>query len=125
MNGSATITVDRECRILTFHAEGFFDEEGVTRLAEKKAAALRSLGGRPSDHVSIVDVTKCKIQSQEIVVAFASLIQDRTSASKRLAFVAGPGCLMRMQLRRMKGGEEVSRLFDDVASAKQWLMDES
>ena len=122
MTGNATITVDRESRVLAFRAEGLFDEDGVARLARAKAAAIQSLGGRSDDHVSIVDVTGCKIQSQDVVTAFASMMGDQALASRKTAFVAGPGCLIRLQIRRTTAHRDSARMFDNVDTARHWVL---
>ena len=125
VNGHATLTVDRARRLFNFSAEGFFDVEGVASLAAQKAAALQSLGGRAGDHVSIVDVTGCRIQSQDVVAAFSDMIADCAIASRKVAFVASPGCQMRLQVRRMTRDRDASGLFDDVDSAKRWVLNPS
>lgn len=123
MTGTIEISVDHQHRQLNFVAEGFFDGRAVTRIGEDKIACLRELGGEPTDHVSLVDVSACKIQRQEVLAAFVGLIRDERYRARRVAFVTGPDSLAKMQIRRVNTREATVRIFADRDAAQTWLSD--
>lgn len=123
MSGTISLVLDRQRRLLTYVAEGFFDEADVGRLATQKLALLRSLGGDMNDHLTLADVSGCKIQGQVVAAQFATLIADKRSLARRMAFVTGSGTLIRMQVRRLIQGIETAQLFADRTSAEAWLFD--
>lgn len=121
MIGSVSLVLDRQRRLLTYVARGFLEEDEVSRLVESKDELLRSLGGDLNDHVTLADVSACQIQSQTVAVRLTAMIGDRRSLPRRMAFVTGPGSLVRMQLRRMIQGAETAQMFIDRDAAEAWL----
>ena len=115
------VEVDRQRRLLVFSVEGLFTPEEVTGIAAAKLDALSRLGGDPSDHVSIVDVSRCNIQMQDVANALAAIMRDRRYAARRIAFVTNDSSLARMQIRRMAHGIETVRLCSTTSEAESWL----
>jgi hypothetical protein len=77
----------------------------------------------PNQHLSLIDQRNLKIQSQDIVAAFADIMRDPGGRSRRLAIVVATS-LTRMQVLRAAGdriGKDVA-LFLDVEEAERWLM---
>ena len=121
MVGSVSLVLDRSRRLLSYVAEGFLDEADIVRLVARKQTLLRSLGGDPKDHITLADVSACIIQSQTVAAQLAAMIGDRLSLPRRMAFVTGPGSLVRIQVRRMIQGAETAQMFVDRETAETWL----
>ena len=121
MTSYSRITLDREHRMLIFEAGGFLEIEAVQGVGAAKIAALRELGGSMTDHVSLVDVSACKIQSREVVEAVMAILHDRRYRARRQAFLVNDSSLAKMQVRRALEGVNSARLFEDRAAAMAWL----
>ncbi len=98
--------------------EGFLDQEEIREFGQAYHAAKASLPKGPEHHITIIDVTEFKIQSQPIADGFAAMLSNPAIRSNKLAFVLGDSPV-RMQLRRMIGDN--AKLFDDMDSARAWL----
>ncbi len=123
MDGTFAFTVDPDRDLVRTRLTGFFDDAVIARYLEARAAAFRQLRCGPNRHLSLTDVRDMKIQSQDMVAAFAGILADPAYRSRRLAFVVATS-LARMQLRRALGeraGNGVE-LFVDMAEAERWLM---
>jgi hypothetical protein len=125
MDGTFAIAVDVDRHLVQTRLAGFFDAELLRRYLDARAAAFRQLRCGPNQHLSITDVREMKIQSQDMVAAFADILSDPAYRSRRLAFVVATS-LARMQLTRALGdriGKEVA-LFMDTDQAERWLFAE-
>lgn len=120
MSAGYRIETDAAQAMLTVTLEGFFSCEEIESLRRDLRLAIRSLGARPGSHVSLFDIRKCKIQSQDVVSAFKEMSDARRIAARKLAVVAGDS-LMRMQLGRIIGSERQASYFDNVSAARRWL----
>lgn len=107
--------------MLVVQLEGFFSCEEIESLRHDLRQAIHDLRAPPGDHVSLFDIRKCKIQSQDIVSAFREMSATKGVTARRLAIVVGDS-LMRMQLGRIIGPERNASYFDDVDAAKRWLL---
>lgn len=123
MDGTFAFTVDPDRDLVRTRLAGFFDDAVIAGYLEARAAAFRQLRCGPNRHLSLTDVREMKIQSQDMVAAFARILADPAYRSRRLAFVVA-NSLARMQLRRALGeraGNGVE-LFVDMAEAERWLL---
>jgi hypothetical protein len=118
-----TVAAEPEHDLLRLTMGGFFGIDDVAKLSEARLAGLRQLRCAANQHRTLVDVSECKLQSQDVVVAFQKVIGDPRYTSRRLAFVIGSS-LARMQVRRIltRAG---AALFDNVAEAEAWLLDDT
>ncbi len=111
---------DADRGVVEIKMSGFFSKEVVPSLASGMAEALEQLRCGPNFHMTLIDVTACKIQSQEIVLEFQKLVANPSLRSRRLAFITGSS-LIKMQLRRIIHDDSYARIFGDRNSALAWL----
>jgi hypothetical protein len=115
-----SISVDRLAAFVRIKLGGFFALEDVQDFAVAQRRAYEALASAMGRHVTLCDVSDCKIQPQEVVEAFRGLLTDRTLMSARLAFVTGTSPA-KMQIRRLIA-RDTCRFFEDTLSAERWLM---
>jgi hypothetical protein len=123
MDGTFELSVDPERDLLRTRLAGFFDHMVMQRYKTARTLALRQMRCGPNQHLSLIDQRNLKIQSQDIVAAFADIMRDPGGRSRRLAIVVATS-LTRMQVLRAAGdriGKDVA-LFLDVEEAERWLM---
>ena len=123
MSSAFRLSADPRRSLLLIELSGFFEATDVSRFAAEKQAAHRDLMCAPNEHVTIVDVTDCKIQGQAVVGAFAAMIADQRYKGRKLAFVTGSS-LAKMQVRRLIEGQAEARCFDNRRLAEAWLMED-
>ena len=123
MSSAFRLSADPRRNLLVIELSGFFEEADVSRFAAEKQAAHRELACRPNEHVTMVDVTDCKIQGQAVVGAFAAMIADQRYKGRKLAFVTGSS-LAKMQVRRLIEGKAEARCFDNRNVAEAWLTED-
>lgn len=119
--GRFTIDPDRARGLLRVHMSGFYSVDDVMRYHAAVAAASDLLSQAPSAQVMLCDISDMKIQSQDIVAAFARVMGDPRYAGRRVAFVVS-GTLARMQLMRIISGRTVA-IFATTREAEAWLFD--
>ncbi|HYZ47835.1 MAG TPA: hypothetical protein VE567_02965 [Sphingomonas sp.] len=118
---SASYSIDVEpWGFLRFTLEGFFDPETFQRFARDREAAFAKLTCAPNAHLTLVDVTQCQLQSQEVAAAFQKLMSDPHTRSRRIAFVFGASPT-RLQVRRIAAHRDDVGLFNEETSAMAWL----
>ena len=122
MDPAFAIAVDPRRSLLRITLSGFFQLEDVARFAERKRFAHAELRCPPNRHVTLADVSACKIQPQTVVGAFAGLIGDPRYRARRIAFVTGSS-LASMQVRRLINGAADMRLYADPELAEAWLLE--
>ena len=113
------ITIDRQRGLLKIVLGGFFGIQDVAEYVDAKSIAIRRLGCKPNQHLTLCDVTACNLQAQEVVKAFKATLDDPRHMSRRLAVVVGDA-LARMQVRRILTRTDAA-CFQDSASAEDWL----
>lgn len=119
MSPTFSVTTDPARKLLRVILSGFFDLQDVAAVEVKKRAALVKLGCAQNEHITLVDVSACKLQPQDVVRAFKVAISDPRYMSRRIAFVTGSS-LSRMQVRRMLDRDDAA-FFDTVDAAEAWL----
>ena len=121
MNAQFSIGVDVTRDLVRLKLSGFFAVADVERFCEARDAAHRQLTCAPHAHVTLVDLRDMKIQPQESVSAFGSLLADPAHQSRKLALVFSLS-LARMQLQRA-AGDRRARYFTSIADAEAWLFE--
>lgn len=122
MPGTFEIAIEPLKKLLRVTLTGFLSVDNIGQYVAAKNAALARLGAAPNQHVTLCDVSKCLIQSQDVALEFQKMIGDPRYMSRRIAFVTGSS-LARMQVRRLltrSGGS----CFDTVREAETWLLSE-
>ena len=121
MNPTYEVTIEPRRKLLRVTLGGFFTVADVAALEAEKRAALVRLGCERNQHFTLVDVTACKLQPQDVVAAFKVAISDPRYMARRLAFVTGSS-LARMQVRRMLTRDDAN-IFDTCQKAEAWLFE--
>ena len=119
MNATHSIEVD-PTGFVRYTLGGFFDEVSVASLRAERAAKFPLLRTAPNQHVTLCDVSRCAIQSQEALAALGGILMEPQWRARRVAFVVG-GALARMQVRRLVENMPHVQCFDDTAGAEAWL----
>ena len=120
MDARFEIDVDPSRNLVRQKLAGFFGPDDIARFVAARNAAHRRLTCGPNQHVTLADVREMKIQPQEMVQAFGSVLADRSQQSRKLAFVFSSS-LARMQ--RLRAAERRdARYFTSIAEAEAWLM---
>jgi hypothetical protein len=120
MHASHSVDVDPDRGIVRYTLAGFFDDASLAAFRADRAAKLPLLRTPPNQHLTLCDVSRCSIQSQEALAVLRGMLGEPRWRARRLAFVVG-GALARMQVRRVVPTSADVRWFDDLASAEQWL----
>ena len=119
---SADVAVDPAIDLVTYTLAGFLDRALVQLVAEQQVAAAARLRCPPNQHLTMIDISACKIQSQDVVEAFRTILDDPRYRSRKLAVVVGSS-LARMQMRRVLQ-RDVTAYVETRAEARAWLMRE-
>lgn len=98
---------------------GFFTASDVALFVAARDREHRKLRCSSNQHLTLVDVTGMKIQSQESVERFASMLANSSMWARRLVFVVDTS-LARMQAKRAISGREVA-FFRTISEAEAWL----
>jgi len=122
MTANFSVRTESGRGLLILELSGFFTEGEIAGLAAARDAALATLGTAPNRHVTLCDVSECKIQPQEIVETFRSMLIDPRVAAARLAIVTGSS-LARMQVRRLVDRPSLA-FFRSRPEAEAWLFAE-
>jgi len=121
MNPTYVMNIEPQRCLLRITMSGFFGLSDVSALETDRRNALARLGCARNTHYTLVDVSACKLQPQDVVRAFEGSLSDTRFMSRRIAFVTGSS-LARMQVRRMIKRED-SHFFDTVEAAEAWLFE--
>ena len=120
-SGKYSITVDPQTAFVRITLDGFFALGDVQEFAIALARAYAGLASGRGHHLTLCDVSECKIQPQEVVEGFRRLLTDRSLMSERLAFVTGASPA-KMQIRRLIA-RDTCRFFEQADAAERWLLD--
>lgn len=102
---------------------GFFTIEDVVAFERMLRASIDTLCCDVDRHLTLCDATGMRIQSQEVVAAFAALARNPSIRSRRLAFVLGQS-LARTQTRRLVDPRrEGVAYFETAVAAEAWLFE--
>ncbi len=119
MSADFTIDVEPERDLVRIRMGGFFTAEDIDAFLAQRTTAHGQLTCGPNQHLTLNDLREIKIQAQESVEIFRTMLADPAYRSRRLAFVIGK-TLARTQLGRALD-QRYARCFEDVATAEAWL----
>lgn len=119
MSADFTIDVEPERDLVRIRMSGFFTPEDIDAFLAARATAHGRLTCAPNQHLTLNDLREMKIQAQESVEMFRTMLADPAYRSRRLAFVMGR-TLARTQLNRALD-QRYARCFEDVPTAEAWL----
>jgi hypothetical protein len=115
-----TVTANPANDLIRIKMSGFFAPDDVEAFYAARALEHAKLTCGPNRHLTLNDVTGMKVQAQDVVGAFQSLLADPAYRSRRLAFVVSR-TLARSQLMRALDSR-TARCFEDAAQAESWLL---
>ncbi|MES2096423.1 MAG: hypothetical protein V4459_06660 [Pseudomonadota bacterium] len=119
MSAHFTVQADPERDLIRISMSGFFSPDDIQAFFDARAVEHAKLHCGPNQHLTLNDLTAMKVQSQEIVAGFQSLLADPAYRSRRLAFVVSR-TLARSQLMRALNGRD-AKCFEKRADAEKWL----
>ncbi|WP_186728940.1 hypothetical protein [Sphingomonas panacisoli] len=119
MTAQYSVTADPARDLIRITLSGFFGADDLAAFGDSLAAAHRNLTCGANRHVTLVDASAMKVQSQDTVAAFRGVLADPAFHSRRLAFVVDP-TLLRSQVRRALDGR-AAQSFGNTAAAEAWL----
>ena len=120
MRADFTFDIDPAHAVVRIKLGGFFGAAEVACFAAAQAKAYAMLPKTSERHLTLCDISECRIQLQEVVDGFRRLIDDPALMSRRIAFVTG-NSPAKMQIRRLATREN-ARVFDCIADAELWLL---
>ncbi len=120
MPANFSIDVDPARSVVRITLGGFFGAADVTSFAQAQIKAYAALPKTAERHLTLCDISACKIQLQEVVDAFRRLLDDPALMSRRIAFVIG-NSPAKMQIRRMVN-RDTARAFERAEDAERWLL---
>lgn len=118
MDTKFNIIAERRLNLMRVTMAGFFTPEEAARFAESYRAALKDI--KTPGHLTLVDITGMKIQAQDVVGNFASLLASPDVRSRKLAFVCSSTLAM-LQAQRLTDRAGV-QFFDHAEDAEAWLL---
>ncbi|MBH9537080.1 hypothetical protein [Novosphingopyxis sp. YJ-S2-01] len=119
------VEVEQPARIILLNIGAELSTEEAWGLQKAKNDAVESLGPPYADHARLMDVSKLRIQPQEIIQAFVEYSLKTHMPSRRVAIMVGEGT-SKMQFRRIvqkEGLRDDMQLFSDREEALGWLRD--
>lgn len=120
MNANYSFDVDRARCVVRIKLGGFFGTADVACFSAQLERAQRLLPPTRARHVTLCDISECRIQLQEVVDGFRKLLENPQLMSRRIAFVTGASPA-KMQIRRLITRDS-ARAFDTAAAAERWLL---
>ena len=123
MEGRFDITVDPARDLVRIVMGGFFDRTSFAAFVAARNEAHRSLRCAPREHLTLVDIRRMRVQTQELVGLFGGVFADPTYRSRRTGCVVASS-LARIQLRRAVGDRLGNGLlfFTDPHQTEHWLL---
>ena len=116
-----SVTVDLEHGVFETAMTGLWTidtMEEFGRAVEHAIQRIRATGRAP---LSLCNYSGAMVQTQEVMAAFAAMMENPAVRSKRVA-VYTDGALTRLQAKRATDEHEEFRFFTDRAEALKWLL---
>jgi len=123
MHARFSIAIDPSRDLVTIVMNGLFLPGDVADFSAARRKAIALLHCAPGQQITLADLRALRILPRETVDAFAAMLTDTRSRSRRLAFIVAPS-LVRNQLIRALAGIN-ARCFIDPAEAKTWLLEKN
>jgi hypothetical protein len=99
MSSDFSICVEPERALIRTRLSGFFALDDVRAFLDAWQEAFPTLRCLPSTHLSLVDISSMKIQSQEVIATFQEMVSASETPARRLAFVVG--CTLAANLSKL------------------------
>ncbi len=119
MTAHFTVRAEPARDLIRISMAGFFTPADIQAFYDARAAEHRRLTCGPNQHLTLNDLTGMKVQSQDVVGTFQSLLADPAYRSRKLAFVVDR-TLARSQLMRALNGRD-AKCFENKLDAEKWL----
>lgn len=119
-----TIHIDPVNKLVDVRLSGFFTVEDVVWTGEELRAAILSLGGAPGEHLTLYDASAMRVAPNETIEAVKAMFvhpEVRRMWARKVAIVTG-SALGRLQMQRLRESRADIAIFDDRASALDWLL---
>lgn len=123
MKPTYSFDVDVKRSMVRITMSGFFSPADVEQFAADRNQAHRLLRSASNQHVTLIDMRRMEIQSQESVVAFQRVLSDPATISRKIAFVVTRS-LARLQIKRAAADRRAGYFEDDLAAAERWLLED-
>jgi hypothetical protein len=117
---STHISIDPARGLIRMKLGGHFTIADVQRLEADRRAALRELGCRVNQHLTLCDVSACQLSAPDVVIELQKVIGNPLTRSRKCAMVVR-GALARLQARRAVQRDDVA-MFDTAVEAEAWLL---
>jgi hypothetical protein len=115
------VNVDPALDLVFVRLAGFFGPDDVARFVKVRNEAHYRLRCEQNQHLTLADIRDIKVQAQDIVALFGTVLSSPAHQSRKLAFVTA-STLSRSQVRRAAEGRG-ARFFPDERSARDWLFE--
>ena len=119
MSAQFTVRAEPARDLIRISMAGFFSRDDIQAFYDARAIEHARLTCGPNQHLTLNDLSRLKVQSQEVVAAFQSLLAEPAYKSRKLAFVVDR-TLAKSQLMRALNGRD-AKCFEDKAEAEKWL----
>jgi hypothetical protein len=119
MTAQFSVRAEPSRDLIRISMSGFFTPDDIRAFYEARAIEHRRLTCGPNQHLTLNDLSQMKVQSQDVVAAFQSLLGDPAYKSRKLAFVVDR-TLARSQLMRALNGRD-AKCFENRRDAETWL----
>lgn len=119
------VAVDRVHALVSLTVTGFLGPQDLRDAAGDLHAAIRSLGPRMGQHVTLYDLTGLNVVTREVLDAFTRYFTDAAVAplwARRVALVCGSS-LVTLQMGRVSQVRDTLRVFDARPAAVAWLLE--
>jgi hypothetical protein len=119
-----SVTVDPGRLLVDVRLRGLVSPEDASWIAEDVRAAVRSLGDKVGQHVTLYDASQVPVvppATIEMIQATWSNPAVRALWARKVAYVAS-SALGRMQVQRLREARADIAIFDDRETALEWLL---
>lgn len=118
-----SIHIDHDRALVDVRVSGFHTRTEARAVTEDVRAAIRTLGDRIGQHVTLYDVTSVEIASGDTIEMLQSSWDEpeaRRLWARKVAYCT-PSALGRLQVARMKDARADIEVFANRADAIAWL----
>jgi hypothetical protein len=118
------VSVDRIHQLVTVRLSGFFQPEDLPAVAKDVHDAIRGLGERAGQHLTLYDVSEAQISPAATMDMLRKIFANpatRELWARKVAFVT-PSALARMQAQRLREARPDIGIFENRTGALAWLL---
>ena len=118
--GLIEMDIDPDRKLVRARMSGLLTVHEVEAFSRQEQSLVRGMGLSSGEFYLLVETEGNVVQTQEVMDAFHNLARHSELKAKRIATVRA-GALARMQSRRLSDVRSDTEVFNDVASAEEWL----